>query len=328
MKIYRYFLVFSLFFLTSETFAKNCQEVRMGLDIGSGSTKMLVAKVDFCQHKILEVLLSESKPVPFNEELEKSKDNNLNPAIVERGLQTISEMTKKGKTFKPKKIYGVATSVFRKSSNGVEVIKSYARKLKLKLEVITQDEEAMLGYLSAKALSGETDFVAWDIGGGSMQMWSQVENKKPETYLGELASVTFKNMVIEVIQSKNIETINSPNPIGDKREQVLALARAYARLHVPAAMKMAIKERVMIGVGGVHSQSIKNQLDLKNMNYTVSDLDRVSKLQAMKSDNELTGDYRSTDVTNLLLVQGFMEGLGIKAVTMVNATLLQGAVLR
>jgi exopolyphosphatase/guanosine-5'-triphosphate,3'-diphosphate pyrophosphatase len=93
-------------------------------------------------------------------------------------------------------------------------------------------------------------------------------------------------------------------------------------------MKMAIKERVMIGVGGVHSQSIKNQLDLKTMNYTVSDLDRVSKLQAMKSDNDLTGDYRSTDVTNLLLVQGFMEGLGIKEVTMVNATLLQGAVLR
>ena len=308
--------------------AKNCEEVRLGFDIGSGSTKMLVAKVDFCKHKILEVLHTESRPISFNEDLEKSKDNTLGPGIIETGLKVLTEMTAKGKSFKPKKIYGVATSVFRKSHNGVDVIKGYARKLGVRLEVITQLDEARLGFLSAKSFTDEKHIVVWDIGGGSMQMWGQFENKKPETYLGDLASVTFKNMVIEVIQSKDLATTSTPNPIGDKRAQVLALARSYAKLHVPADLKNVLKERVVIGTGGVHSQSIKNQLQLKEMKYTLEELDAAAKIQVEKSDKELSGDYRSTDVTNLLLVQGFMEGLGIKEVKIVNATLLQGVVLR
>lgn len=308
--------------------AKNCKEVRLGFDIGSGSTKMLVAKVDFCKQKVLEVLHTESRPISFNEDLEKNKTNILSPSIIEFGLKNLKEMVVKGKSFKPKKIYGVATSVFRKSKNGVETIKEYSKKLGIRLEVITQLDEAMLGYLSVKAFTDEKQIVVWDIGGGSMQMWSQFENNRPETYLGDLASVTFKNMVIEVLEAKDLSTTSTPNPIGDKREQVIALARSYARIHVPADLKEALKERVVIGLGGVHSQSIKNQLQLKEMKYTLEELDKASKVQALKSDNDLIGEYRSTDVTNLLLVQGFMEGLGIKEVKIVNASLLQGVVLR
>lgn len=305
----------------------------MGLDIGSGSTKMMVAKVDFCKNKILEVLHQESQPVPFNEDLEKSTDGNLSQAIIDRGLTTINGMITVGKKLKPKRISGVATSVFRKSKNGVDVIKGYARKLKTRLEVVSQEEEAMLGYLSVLSLVDEKvkedkQIIVWDIGGGSMQMFSMDKKRIPHMYLGDLASVTFKNMVIEVLQSKSLETTTSPNPIGDKREQAIALARSYAKLHVPSAIKFDLRERVVIGVGGVHSQSIKNQLGLKEMKYTLEELDKASKVQSLKTDQELTGEYRTTDVTNLLLVQGFMEGLGIKEVKIVNATLLQGVMLR
>lgn len=305
----------------------------MGLDIGSGSTKMMVAKVDFCANKILEVLHQESQQVSFNEDLEKSTDGNLSQAIIDKGYATLNGMIVKGKTFKPKRITGVATSVFRKSKNGVDVIKGFARKLKTRLEVISQEEEAMIGYLSVLSLMDDKtkqdkNIVVWDIGGGSMQMFSMDKNKIPHMYLGDLASVTFKNMVIEVLQSKSLETTTSPNPIGDKRDQVLALARSYSKLHVPSAIKFDIQNHTVVGVGGVHSQSIKNQLQLKEMKYTVEELDRASKAQAQKSDKDLAGDYRATDVTNLLLVQGFMEGLGIKEVKIVNATLLQGVMLR
>lgn len=305
----------------------------MGLDIGSGSTKMMVAKVDFCANKILEVLHQESQQVSFNEDLEKSTDGNLSQVIIDKGYATLNGMITKGKTFKPKRITGVATSVFRKSKNGVDVIKGFARKLKTRLEVISQEEEAMIGYLSVLSLMDDKtkqdkNIVVWDIGGGSMQMFSMDKNKIPHMYLGDLASVTFKNMVIEVLQSKSLETTTSPNPIGDKRDQVLALARSYSKLHVPSAIKFDIQNRTVVGVGGVHGQSIKNQLQLKEMKYTVEELDLASKVQSQKSDKDLAGDYRATDVTNLLLVQGFMEGLGIKEVKIVNATLLQGVMLR
>lgn len=325
-------LIFSLF-TSLEVFSKNCQEVRMGLDIGSGSTKMMVAKVDFCKSKILTVLHTESKAVQYNEDLEKNADENLSLAIINKGQETLAEMVAKGKKFKPKKIYGVATSVFRKSQNGKEVIKEFSKKLKIKLDVINQEEEARLGYLSARALMDDVakeneSIVVWDIGGGSMQMFSIDAKKKTHMYLGDLASVTFKNMVIEVIQSKIVESTLSPNPVGDKREQIIALARSYSRLHVPVAIKREILNHTVVGVGGVHGHSIKNQLDSKKMQYSLEDLDEAGKRQSQKSDKELVGDYRSTDVTNLLLVQGFMEGLGIKEVKVVNAGLLQGVVLK
>jgi exopolyphosphatase/guanosine-5'-triphosphate,3'-diphosphate pyrophosphatase len=47
---------FLAFFISTSAFAKTCEEVRMGLDIGSGSTKIMVAKVDFCKKKIFKVL--------------------------------------------------------------------------------------------------------------------------------------------------------------------------------------------------------------------------------------------------------------------------------
>lgn len=309
----------------------------MGLDIGSGATKIMVAKVDFCKGKVLEVLLNESKQVSYNEDLEKNADGNLSEAIIESGHKSLSELIAKGKTFKPKKSYGVATSVFRKAKNGTDVIKGFAKKTGIKLAVISQEEEAYLGYLSVMSLMDEKDpaaknIVVWDIGGGSMQMFSMDENKKPQRYLGDLASVTFKNMVIEVIQSKSPETTTTPNPIGDKRDQVITLARSYARLHVPADLKFEIKNRTVVGVGGVHAYSIKGQIQgqtqTKEPFYTLEQLSATSKIQVEKSDSELKGDYRSTDVTNLLLVQGFMEALGIKEVKVVNASLLQGVVLK
>lgn len=304
----------------------------MGLDIGSGSTKMMVARVDICKNKILEVLHRESHPVAYNEDLEKSADGTLSPVVTELGLTTLSQMVAKGKTYKPKNIRGVATSVFRKSKNGNAVIKQFARQLGARIEVISQEEEAKLGYLSALAQMDEKNkdknIVVWDIGGGSMQMFSIDKNKIPHRYLGDLAAVTFKNMVIEVIHSKSLETTSSPNPIGEKRAQVVALARAYSRIHVPSEIKDDLKERIVVGVGGVHGQSLKNQLDLKGLTYTLDELDKAGLTQSLKNDKELGGDYSSTDVTNLLLVQGFMEGLGIKQVNIIDATLLQGVMLK
>ena len=305
----------------------------MGLDIGSGATKVLVAKIDYCKNKVLEVLHSESRPVEYNEDLDKNNDGNLSPVIIAKGQSVLSDMITKGKTFKPKKTYGVATSVFRKSQNGTDIIKGFARKFKVQLEVITQEEEAKLGYYSVLSLMDDKtienkNIVVWDIGGGSMQMFSIEKNNRPHMYLGDLASVTFKNMVTEVIQSKPIESNSTPNPIGDKREQVIALARSYSRLHVPAAIKRDLLDHTIVGVGGVHGNSIKNQLNLKTMEYSLEELEKAGKIQAQKSDKDLIGDYRSTDVTNLLLVQGFMEGLGIKEVKIMNANLLQGVILK
>lgn len=322
-------VLFSLYSLNAN--ASKCEEVRLGLDIGSGSTKMMVAKVDTCKRKIVEVLLNDARQISFNEDLAKSSEDRLSQEMIDSGLTKMEELVKEAQKFKPKKSYGVATSVFRKAINGEEIIKSYSRKLKVKIEIISQQEEAVLGYISAMSMIDDNtrkgrDVIAWDIGGGSMQILYLNDKKEAESYLGDLASVTFKNMIVEVLKLENPDKVQSPNPIGKYKLQAVALARAYAKIHVPAHIKKKIKESMVVGLGGVHGISIKNQLEAKDK-YTLVELDKISSQRVLKPDSELVGEYKATDVSNLLLVQGFMEALEVNTVNVVSANLLQGVVL-
>ena len=325
------------FLLTINLHAKSCMENRMGLDIGSGSSKILVAQVDVCNKKLVKVLLQESKPALYNDDFEKSADGNISPEMEAKGLAILTELIALSKVYKPKKFSGVATSVFRKAKNGKLMIGRFAKKIKIPLKIISQDEEARLGYDSAISILGaealgllgeKRQVIVWDIGGGSMQMITRDNDKKFSMYLGNLASNNFKNIVIEVFQQRPIETTASPNPIGLSRPNVIALARVYARLHVPPEFFNKGHEKVYIGVGGVHNQSIKNQLQLKGTSYSLRDLGDLAIQQAQKSDKDLSGDYRATDVSNLLLVQGFMEAMGVRDVNLVNTSLLQGLLIQ
>jgi len=322
---------FSFIFCTNNSFAKSCQENRLAFDIGSGATKMMVAEVDFCNKKILKILAQDSRPLMYNEDFEKSKDGNIGIDTEEKGLAALKDLLTQAKTFNPKRTSGVATSVFRKAKNGKEIIARFSKKLKISLKVISQEEEAILGYHSAMATMTNLDkskkTIVWDIGGGSMQMVGNDTDKKTHFYLGNLASVSFKNMIIEVFQLKSIETTLSPNPIGLSRPNAIALARSYAKLHVPPFFSNGDNKTEFIGIGGVHNQSIKNQLQLKEGKYSLRQLDDKGIQQAQKNDADLTGDYRATDVSNILLVQGFMEALGIREVTLAKASLLEGIVL-
>lgn len=331
----KFLFLFLSIIISLDLHAKSCQENRMGLDIGSGSTKMLVAEVDTCKKQIIKVLLSESRPVGYNDDFEKSKDQTISAEMEAKGLKTLQDLIALSKSHKVKSTKGVATSVFRKAKNGKEIIARFAKKLKLNLKVISQEEEAMLGYASAvstipdpvEPIDPKKTLVVWDIGGGSMQMIAK-KGKETHVYLGNLASVSFKNMVMEVLQLKNIESAGSPNPIGLSRPNAIAMARSYARLHVPAFFFNKNRDLEFLGVGGVHGASIKNQLQLKEKEYSLRELEDKAIQQAQKGDADLAGDYKATDVTNLLLVQGFMEALGIREVKIAEASLLQGLLLQ
>lgn len=321
-------LTFSILIIANVE-AKNCNEIRAGLDIGSGSTKVLVVKVDYCLNKIIETLHSQSLSVQYNEAFEKDNNGLLNNEIQQEGIRQLEILVKKAKELKAKKIKGVATSVFRMAKNGKDVIDTFSKKLKIPIRILSQEEEGHLGYLSALSQIDDKkrSILVWDIGGGSMQMFTYDVDKKPVYFLGQLASVTFKNMIVEIIQGKNINNASSPNPISQYKDQSIALARTYARLHVPAYIKKSASQIEVIGIGGVHNLSIKNQMQLKDMSYSLEQLSSFAKSQVEKSDNDLIGDYKATDVSNLLLVQGFMEALGINEVKILNANLLQGLLL-
>ncbi|HBP94707.1 MAG TPA: phosphatase, partial [Pantoea agglomerans] len=49
--------------------ADRCQQIRAGLDIGSGTTKIAVARVNVCQLRIEKMLYQDQRAVAWNEAL-------------------------------------------------------------------------------------------------------------------------------------------------------------------------------------------------------------------------------------------------------------------
>lgn len=323
MKILLLFM--SVLLLSNISTAKSCFINKSAIDIGSGTTKFLVASIDKCQKKIIKILYDEKVPTPFNENLEKSGQHQIDSAFALEQVNKLKPHIAQLKTFKVGKIKAVATSAFRMASNGQLIAQLIAKALNIQIQVIDQETEAKLGYQSALLSLGfepSPQMVVWDIGGGSMQMYNQ-DLKSPHVYIGQLASVSFKNFLIEVFMGKNLNELSSPNPMKAIERQSIQFAESYARIHVPARFKEILPQATVIGVGGVFNQSVANQLN-KSDQFNLKDIEDLFQVKAKMSDDQLNGNYKTTDISNLALVIGFMRALKVQKLLLANASLNHG----
>lgn len=299
---------------------------RAVFDIGSGSTKMLVADVNIKTGAIVKVIHEESEQVSYQLDLDKSKDTRFSQDIRNQGLLALSKLKwiaiQKGAT----QFAGVATSAFRKAGNGQEFAIFITKVLGIYVHVITQQKEAILGYYAA-VLDEEkkSDCVVWDIGGGSMQIIALVNNKY-EIYQGKVASQTLATYIIEKIQNKDVKLVNSPNPISQKDYQsALEYVKDEALKLSPALTeKFNNPNTKVLGIGGVHYYSVRVQINKDAKNYTLEELTKTLENQLGKTDAQIGGQYASTEVGNLILVKGFMEVLDIKNVKTKKSNIAHG----
>ena len=321
---------------TLPKWASPCLQNRAAIDIGSGSTKIAVAEVDTCQHQIRKMLYQQQLPVSYNDALMHAADNRLPDSIIRQGLSALKQEIKQASRFHPVSIEGVATAVFRNAENGQQIIQLFNQQSSAHIRIISQQQEALLGFASARAALNQSgvqkdDILVWDIGGGSMQMttWDEQHgHPHPVIYQGKLASVTLKNYIVSLLKHQPLRPDSSPNPIGDDAGNALKFVEVYASNDVDASLKRLIPHRKIIGIGGVHDYSIRQQFGNKPDSYTLTQLSTLAGQQVMKRDDELHGDYRATDVSNLLLVEGYMRALNIPEVTLVKASLVQGLLVR
>ena len=317
--------------LSSFVFADECLITRAAFDIGSGTTKMKVAKVDTCKHEIVEMLLEVDKKVPYKESLKESQNNMLNEAILSIGAQAILEMKELAKTHQPSLYIGVATSAFRTANNGERAAEILSMKTDMKIKVIDQLTEGKIGFVAATDLveAPINKIVVWDIGGGSMQMTTLDENNEIEMYSGKVASVSFKNHIIENVQFKSIDEVQTPNPM-TSADYNLARRDAFAIGALTVSRKIRDKilkpDTVMIGIGGVHYYSIASNVST-NSYYTKQQVNDKIAESLGKTDAEIGGEYASTDLSNLVLVKGFMDALQLETVSVGNVNLATGLLL-
>lgn len=141
-------------------------------------------------------------------------------------------------------------------------------------------------------------------------------------YMGAIASVTFKNMLLNsVIDAPENQT--SPNPLGNKANASLKLAEYYAKVHVPKPIKETSRSSQVLGIGGVFT-ALQQKVDSTSHLLTKANLEELLQQRKNLTDEQIPGDYKAVDVTNIILVLGFMKALGIEQVNTYKVNLTHG----
>lgn len=306
---------------------------KAAFDIGSGTTKSLLSRVASCETPAISVLWEESQALALKEDLEKNS-KKLGPEVFVKAKNLILAMEKRLKEKLTSLgashdshfeiVGGVATMALREASNGKFFASELSKETGLKISVISQDEEALLGALSARTLRPDvkTD-VIWDIGGASSQ-WLYQHNGESKRVLSDLASVSLKLKVMKIMGIKGA----TPNPLGKTgvktaRKIVKDSAQTFAKDLKESVSK---SNGIALGIGGVHRFSVLGQTKQKG-SYSKDDVKRAIRSRYQMTDAQIGGEYAATDVTNLIFVYTLMEELGIERVEAANGNLALGVVV-
>src|SRR5262249_51146492 len=96
----------------------------------------------------------------------------LSDEAIARGLETLTvfEHFLAAGELPPSQVHAVATSAIRDASNRDEFLERARGSTSLRIEVLSAEEEARLGYVAAVNTSTLTDGAVLEIGGGSLQL--------------------------------------------------------------------------------------------------------------------------------------------------------------
>jgi len=189
---------------------------RAAFDIGSGATKLLVANVSGMS--IASVLFGKEVPVPFAVDWKKSSDGTLSEEVQAQGLRVLQELVEvcEQHGVPPESRCAIATEVFRKAGNGQDYLSRVRSELGLNVEMVTQDDEARLGFLTAVALQDRPveEVVCWDSGGASFQITSQgSDSTSMRSYVGTWGTGTVLATLVEAVQARCFASCQTPNPV-------------------------------------------------------------------------------------------------------------------
>jgi exopolyphosphatase / guanosine-5'-triphosphate,3'-diphosphate pyrophosphatase len=305
--------------------------IRAAIDIGSGATKLRVAEVNLKTHKIDKIIINESYPVQYHEKLSKSSNNTFDNEVMQTGIDAIKQSAAIAKQYGADKVVAVATASFRKAANSQELIDRIYKETGVKVYVIDQDLEGKLAFNAVMSQENYSpdDLVVWDIGGGSLQLTALNKEGQYEIFRGEVASIHFKNMIIDEIQHKDSNQISTPNPMTEKEiQQSTVMAKDLAQ-----KVDRVFKDRMLqpntkvVGVGNIFAYGLYPVVGKKSP-FTQKELSDAVFGMAGKDDQQLGGgDYANVQLSNLILILGNMQTLNIQQMEVLDINNADGALL-
>ncbi|MBN9377643.1 MAG: hypothetical protein BGO14_11140 [Chlamydiales bacterium 38-26] len=305
--------------------------IRAAIDIGSGATKLRVAEVNLKTHKIERILVNESFTVQYQEQLAKSPNNTFDEEVMKTGIEAIRKSAEIAKNHQAQKVIAVATASFRKAANSLDLIDKIYTETGVRVYVIDQDLEGKLAFnaVLSQGNYNPKDLVVWDIGGGSLQLTSMDEQGGYKIYRGEIASIHFKNMMIQEIQKKSIHQVTTPNPIAtheihkgiDKSKEIAENVDKIFK------ERMQKPNTQVVGVGNIFAYGIYPAVGKKSP-FKQQELTQALFNMANKDDLQVGGgDYANVQVSNTILILGYMRALNLHQMDVLDVNNADGAML-
>ncbi len=295
-------------------------ERRVAFDIGSGQIKMQVSDVDLILNKIVNVLLTDTIYVGLREDLVKSLDGRLSSNIQNKTVNAISELMKKAAPFHPEVYHAVATEPLRLAKNAAMLVEQINKKTGVSVTIVSQEEEGILGFLSAV---NESDVdpdkaVSWDFGGGSFQITTKCGDHH-SVYQGRLGKTPMKNALLK-IQGKDVAETFSPNPISKSQvtQAIQFIKDNIKDIPLQLRQKLNHPDVVVLGVG-INPLWGMPQSENFDRNQVLKELDCRLNLDdaAIQLKDSIPADRKEAFthvVSNLILAYGVMEAMDIHRV--------------
>ncbi len=293
---------------------------RVVFDIGSGTVKMQSAWIDESSSRILEKTGNFSCWLPISDFIAEHPEKEISKDVLEMIIFALLEGKKKSCLQGVFSLYfGVATEAFRLAKNGKEALALIEKKTGISLRCISHEEEALLGR-KALCVEGyfhpEEDFIAWENGGGSLQITAQSKvDREVFCFMKKIGKIPFKNHVIENIQRKKKNLAVSPNPISEEDAHKAIEWLAFELQTIPSWLSLGLEslEGKVIGFGGMFP-CIQNSLGKSD--FTKEDVRLFLNALIAKTDEDLKGNEPTTfQVLDPLFLYAVMDILKIKSVS-------------
>ncbi len=158
-------------------------ELYAAIDLGTNNCRLLVARPIFQQgtlQKSLKAVDSYSRIVRLGEGV--SAQGLLLPDAMDRTRKALKACKQKLDKHPVIKARFVATEACRRAQNAEEFLGEIEREVGLKIDIISNEEEARLAFLGCSSLlQKQTRWaLAFDIGGGSTEfMWVKIDPEQP-----------------------------------------------------------------------------------------------------------------------------------------------------
>lgn len=162
-------LVTSFFTISLSASDSEKKVIRAAFDLGSGDFKLYVAEVSNGEAKTLfKKIITVGLGADSNE-----NNGKLSEAVQKRAFIALNELCADAKKYGAESFSGIATEVFRKAENGPSLFESLKTRCHVPLQIISQNDEGRLGFLTGAAIFSDLakeELLILDIGSLSTQI--------------------------------------------------------------------------------------------------------------------------------------------------------------